>query len=57
MVDYWAEWIAGAPVAGDDAAEAEFAPLETALSRVCWDVTRTAIASAAKLRNTARTKP
>ena len=57
MVDYWAEWVSGEPLAGDDAVEAEFVSFETALSRVSWDETRTAIASASKLRNIARAKP
>jgi len=57
MIDYWAEWDSGEPLAGDDAVEAEFVSYETALSRVSWDETRTAIASASKLRNIARPKP
>lgn len=51
MVDYWAEWISGEPVAGDDAEAAEFAPHAEALARVSWDETRRAIARAAKLRD------
>lgn len=43
MVDYAALWLAGEPEPGDDALEAEFVPLETALERVSWDKTRTAI--------------
>ena len=57
MIDYWAEWEAGEPVAGDDAAAAEFVPLDDALSRVSWDETRAAIARAAKLRNIAAQAP
>lgn len=57
MIDYWADWEAGEPAAGDDAAEAQFALLDDALSRVFWDETRTAIARAAKLRNIAALKP
>lgn len=57
MIDYWAEWLAGAPVAGDDAAAAEFVPLEEAMRRVSWDETRAAIAEAAKLRNIAAKTP
>lgn len=57
MVDYWAEWAAGEAIAGDDAAAAEFLPLGEALARVSWDETRTAIAMAAKLRNTAKERP
>lgn len=57
MIDYWAEWEAGDPVAGDDAAAAEFAPVEEALARVSWDETRRAIAEALKLRNTVTDRP
>ncbi len=57
MIDYAAEWLAGEPVAGDDAAAAEFAPYEDALARVSWDLTRTAIAGALKLRNTVTRRP
>lgn len=57
MVDYWAEWRAGEPVAGDDAAAAEFVSLEEAMRRVSWDETRVAIAKAAKLRNIAPETP
>ncbi len=57
MIDYAAEWVSGAPVAGDDAAAAEFAPYEQALARVSWDLTRTAIAGALKLRNTVTARP
>ncbi len=57
MIDYAAEWLAGEPIAGDDAAAAEFAPFDEALSRVSWDLTRTAIAGALKLRNTVIATP
>lgn len=57
MVDYWAEWEAGEPAAGDDAAAAEFAAFDEALSRVSWDETRAAIARAEKLRNIAVQTP
>ncbi|MEQ1931912.1 MAG: NUDIX hydrolase [Parvularculaceae bacterium] len=53
MIDHAAEWLAGEPVAGDDAAAAEFVGLEEALRRVSWDKTRQAIAKAAELRNRA----
>ncbi len=46
IIDYVAEWRGGAPVAGDDAAAAEFVTMEEALSRVSWDVTRNALARA-----------
>ncbi len=57
MIDYAAEWVAGDPLAGDDAAEAAFVPIERALARVSWDLTRTAIADALKLRNTVTPPP
>ncbi len=44
MIDYAARWIAGEPVAGDDAAEARFVSLDEALALVEWDVTRQVIA-------------
>jgi len=47
----------GRAVAGDDAAAAEFVPLEEAMRRVSWDETRAAIAEAAKLRNIAAKTP
>ena len=57
MIDYAAEWLAGEPAAGDDAAAAEFVPYEEALRRVSWDLTRAAIADALKLRNTVISRP
>ena len=42
MIDHWAEWLAGEPVAGDDAVEAAFVPFEDARQRVAWDETRRA---------------
>ena len=50
MVDYIAEWVSGAPVAGDDAAAAEFLPFREALARLSWDTTRTALRQAADRR-------
>ncbi len=50
MIDYVAEWVSGEPVAGDDAAEAEFVSLAEAEARLSWDVTRRAVASAALRR-------
>lgn len=57
MIDYAAEWVSGIPVAGDDAAAAEFVAYDEALARVSWDLTRTAIAGALKLRNTVTAQP
>lgn len=46
LIDYAARWVAGEPVAGDDAAEAEFVPIEEACARVDWDETRRVIREA-----------
>ncbi|MBT8472391.1 MAG: NUDIX hydrolase [Marinicaulis sp.] len=51
MVDYIADWRKGEPVAADDALEAEFVPIETALARLSWDETRTAVAAAVERRS------
>lgn len=47
LIDYLAVWRAGEPVAGDDAAEAVFLPLDQALARVAWDETRRIIRAGA----------
>ena len=52
MIDYICEWVSGEPVAGDDASEAEFFPLEEALARLSWDTTRGALNRAASWRET-----
>ena len=39
-IDYAARWTGGEPVAGDDAAEAAFVPIEEAVARVAWDETK-----------------
>ena len=46
LIDYVAEWISGEPVAGDDAAEALFMPVQAAMVAVAWDQTRRIIAEA-----------
>ena len=46
LVDFVAYWREGEPVAGDDAAEARFWPLEEGLSYVDWDETRRVIRAA-----------
>jgi 8-oxo-dGTP diphosphatase len=43
LVDFAGVWVAGEPVAGDDAIEAGFFPLEEALRRTRWDKTRDVI--------------
>lgn len=43
LIDYAAEWLAGEPAAGDDAADARFWPLREALELVRWDQTRRVI--------------
>lgn len=40
LVDYAARWIAGEPVAGDDAAEARFWPCAQAIELVAWSETK-----------------
>lgn len=50
MVDYCAEWIAGEPVAADDAADAAFFSFGEARKRLSWDETRRAVAMAIDMR-------
>lgn len=50
IIDYVGEWVSGEPVAGDDAAEAEFVSIDEAVSRLSWDVTRQALARALEIR-------
>lgn len=51
LIDYVAEWTFGEPLAGDDAAEAEFVPIEAAIARLSWDVTRQALRRAMTIRD------
>lgn len=51
LIDYAAEWTAGTPVAGDDAAEAAFVPVAEAIERVEWRETRRIITAGVALRN------
>ena len=51
MIDYRAEWTGGAPVAGDDAAEAAFHPLSAVDNLVAWAETRRVIHAAARMIN------
>jgi len=44
LIDYAARWVSGDPVAGDDAAEAAFVPIQEALARVDWSETRRILA-------------
>lgn len=57
IVDYVAEWRAGAIVAGDDAAAAEFVPIDEAQRRLSWDKTRLALRRAIEIRKSARPSP
>ncbi|MEM9169077.1 MAG: NUDIX hydrolase [Pseudomonadota bacterium] len=50
MVDYAARWVAGEPVAADDASAAEFVAVDVALDRLSWDETRRALQMALRLR-------
>lgn len=49
LIDYAALWQGGEPVAGDDATEALFMPLDQALAAVGWDETRRIIRAAVDL--------
>lgn len=50
LIDYAARWLAGEPVAGDDAAEARFAPLAEVDALIDWSDTRRVIRMAAAAR-------
>ena len=49
LIDYAAEWVSGAPVAGDDAAEAQFFHISDLASLQMWDETLRVIDAAASL--------
>lgn len=53
LIDFAAEWLSGEPVAGDDAAEADFFPISEALALVAWSETRRIIEAAVAMRNKA----
>lgn len=40
LIDFAARWLSGEPVAGDDATEAVFLPLDEAVARVDWSETK-----------------
>ncbi|RZJ32140.1 MAG: NUDIX domain-containing protein [Brevundimonas sp.] len=47
LIDCAAEWVSGEPVAGDDALEARFVPLDQVEGLIDWSETRRIIALAA----------
>ena len=49
LIDYAARWVSGEPVAGDDAAEAAFHPIDAAGEIVGWEETRRVIQAAAAM--------
>lgn len=50
LIDYAARWLSGEPVAGDDAAEARFVPLDAVDALIDWSETRRIIRIAAEAR-------
>ena len=46
LIDYAARWLEGEPIAGDDAADARFWPVEAAIERVEWPATKPVIRDA-----------
>lgn len=46
LIDYVARWLGGEPVAGDDAADSRFMPIDEALELVAWDETKRIIRAA-----------
>lgn len=55
LIDYLAIWTLGEPVAGDDAAEAGFFPVDVAVAMVGWAETRRIIRAAVEIRDGADT--
>lgn len=54
LIDYAAVWTGGEPVAGDDATEACFLPVDQALAVVGWSETRRIIKAAVRFHNLER---
>ena len=54
LIDFAAEWVSGEAVAGDDAAEARWTPLDGLDDYRLWSETRRIIAAAAAMRDDAR---
>ena len=52
LIDYAARWVAGEPVAGDDALEAQFVALDRVEGLVNWAETRRVIGAAVAGRPT-----
>jgi 8-oxo-dGTP diphosphatase len=50
LIDYAAEWVSGEPIAGDDALEARFVPLDQVEALIDWSETRRIIALASARR-------
>jgi 8-oxo-dGTP diphosphatase len=46
LIDYAARWIEGEPVAGDDAVDARFVPVQEAIAMVQWETTKQVIRDA-----------
>ena len=50
LIDYAARWLSGEPVAGDDASEARFVPLDQVETLIDWSETRRIIRRAVAMR-------
>ncbi|WP_259781120.1 NUDIX hydrolase [Aestuariispira ectoiniformans] len=51
LVDFWAEWLDGTPVAGDDAVDAQWFPLDEVGFLGLWEETQRVIFLAVEKRN------